>query len=291
MIKDFFRKDEKLIIPMKLNQKNASFEDVKLHAELRQRLKSTTVEKYLTYARFMEKHKIPINFNKLDYTDFIRHMDYRERVEKATPDALRNEWKVMNMFLRAYNINDWSYRPPPAPKPAMRVLPFPEFVNRFFNYKYSKNLYETRLYQYLFRFGFLIGVRTPSEILELKLSDIYFEDFGRSYLIITEPKKYKSKRVIVPEKNIMTNRRYKSLKNYIDIWRPKVENQYSGDALFLRPDGRPFNESYLRRKLSKHGKKIWPYYKPSDMRHWCAVARLISTKIKSRYYDTYHVKT
>jgi len=291
MIKDFFKKDKKLEVPMILNQKTATMEDIEKHAILRQRLKNTTVQKYIRHARFMQRHKIPVEFNNLDYTDFIRHMDYRERVEKASPDALKNDWKVMKMFLRSYNINNWSYRPPPGPKPAMRILPFPEIVNKFFTYKYSKNRYENKLYQYLFHFGFLIGLRTPSEILELKTTDVYFEDFGRSYLIITEPKKYKSKRVVVPRKTIMTSQRQKSLKNYIDCWRPKVENQYSGDALFLRPDGTPFNESYLRRKLSQHGKKIWPHFKPSDMRHWCAVARLISTKVKSRYYDTYHVRT
>jgi len=290
MLKQFFKKDKKLDCPMRLNQKTASFEDIALHTELRQRLKSTTVEKYMRYARFMQKHKIPIDFNKLDYTQFIRHMDYRERVEKASPDALCNEWKVMKMFLRAYNINDWSYKAPPGPKPAMRILPFPETVNKFFHYKYSKDQYETKLYQYLFFFGFLIGMRPPSEIVELKTTDVYFEDFDRSYLIITEPKKYKSKRVVVPEKSIMINRRQKSLKNYIDCWRPKVENHKSGDALFLRPDGRPFSKDYLRHMMSKYGKQIWPHFRPYDMRHWCAVARLIRSKVESKYYDTYQVR-
>lgn len=275
---------------MILNQKTATFEDIALHAELRQRLKSTTIEKALRYVRFMQRHTIPVDLNNLDYTQFIRHMDYRERVEEATPCALKHEWKAMKIILKAYNIDNWSYRPPPEPKPAMRILPFPETVHKFFMYKYSKDLYETRLYQYLFFFGFLIGVRPPSEIIELKVSDVYFEDFGRSYLIVTEPKKYKSQRVVVPEKSIMTSRTHKSLKNYIDHWRPKVENQQSGDALFLRPDGRPFSDTYLRNKMSKYGKQIWPYFHPYDMRHWCAVARLIKNKVESKYFDVYQVK-
>lgn len=293
MFRDFFKKDEKLDIPIVLDQKTATFDNVALHAELRQRLKNTTVEKYIRHARFMKKHKIPIDFNKLDYTDFIRHMDYRERVEKASHDALKNDWKTMKMFLRAYDINNWSYRPPNGPKPSMRILPFPEKVHDFFNFIYgsSKNSYETKVYQYIFFFGFLVGVRPPSEIVELKTSDVYLEDNGRSYLIVTEPKKYKSKRVVVPEKRIMIGHSCKSLKNYIDVWRPRVENQQSGDALFLRPDGRPFTNIYLRQQLSKHGKKVWPYFRPYDMRHWCAVARLIGTKIESKYFDTYHVRT
>jgi len=290
MFRDFFKKDKKLDCPIVLNQKTATFEDIKLHAELRQRLKHTTIEKYLRYVRFMQHHKISIDFNNIDYTQFIRHMDYRERVENATPDALRHEWKVMKMILKAYNIDNWSYRPPPGPKPAVRILPFPETVNKFFNYRYSKDLYKTRLYQYLFFFGFLVGVRPPSEIVELKVSDVYFEDNGRSYLIVTEPKKYKSRRVVIPEKQILINPNSKSLKNYIDIWRAKVENQNSGDALFLRPDGKPFTTECLRGNLSKYGKKVWPHFRPYDMRHWCAVARLIKNKVETKYFDVYQVK-
>jgi integrase len=281
---------KKLDYPIHLDPKNATFEDVAIHANLRQRLKESTIEKNLRYARFMQRHKIPIDFSNPDYTQFIRHMDYREKVEKATPEALNHEWRAMKVFLRAYNKNNWSYRPPPSPKPAMRLLPFPEVVNKFFDYKYSKDQYTTKLYQYLFFFGFLIGVRPPSEFIELKLQDVYFEDNNRSYLIVTEPKKYMCKRVVVPERAIMTSHTHKSLKNYIDCWRPKVETHKSGDALFLRPDGRPFSATYLRRKLSENGKKIWPYFRPYDMRHWCAVARLIRTKVESRYYDTYQVR-
>ena len=141
ILRQLFKKEKKLDCPIVLDQKTATFEDIALHAELRQRLKSTTIEKTLRYARFMQRHKIPIDFNNLNYTQFIRHMDYRERIEKATPDALKHEWKSMKMILKAYNIDNWSYRPPSAPKPAMRILPFPETVHKFFNYIYSTNRY------------------------------------------------------------------------------------------------------------------------------------------------------
>jgi integrase len=42
--------------------------------------------------------------------------------------------------------------------------------------------------------------------------------------------------------------------------------------------------------MSKYGKQIWSHFRPYDMRHWCAVARLIRTKIESKYFDTYQVK-
>jgi len=291
MLDHFFnRKDRLLDCPIVLNPKTMTFEDVKLHAELRQRLQPSTIDKRLRYARFMQNHKIPIDFHNPDYIDFIRHMDYRERVEQATPEALNHEWKVMQMFLRAYHIEKWHYKPPSQPPPPMRILPFPEVVHNFFYFRYSKNAYEERLYQYIFFFGFMIGVRVPSELIEMKVGDVIFEDNDRAYLTITETKKHKSKRMLIPERTIMTSTTSKSLKNWIDHWRPKVVDQYSGDALFLRPDGAPFTSACLRHKLSDHGKKIWRHFRPYDMRHWCAVARLIRSKIDTGFFDCYSVK-
>ena len=290
MKKRFFRKDKILDCPIILDMKTATFEDIALHAELRQRLQQSTIEKRLSYARFMQNHSIPINFNKLDYIGFIHHMDHRERVEKATPTAQSSEWKTMKMFLRAYHIENWDYKPPPEPKSKMRILPFPETVKKFFFYEYSKNLYETKLYQYMFFFGFLVGVRVPSEFVELKVSDVIFEENDRAYLIITEPKKNKSRRTLIPERIIMTSPNSKSLKNWINVWRPMVAHEHSGDALFLRPDGYPFTSACLRKKLSKHGKKIWRHFQPYDLRHWCAVARLIKTKVDVGIFDCYSVK-
>jgi site-specific recombinase XerC len=81
-----------------------------------------------------------------------------------------------------------------------------------------------------------------------------------------------------------------SLKNWISIWRPKVANSLSGDALFLKPNGKPFTIRHLGHKLSKYCKKVWKDYHPYDMRHWCAVARLIKTKHESGNFDCYPVK-
>jgi len=83
MLKQLFRnKEKKMECPIVLNQKTATFREIALHVELRQRLKSTTIEKIIRYARFMQRHTISIDFNNLNYTQFIRHMDYRERVKK-----------------------------------------------------------------------------------------------------------------------------------------------------------------------------------------------------------------
>ncbi len=114
--------------------------------------------------------------------------------------------------------------------------------------------------------------------------------FSEGYVIITQPKLNNLDRIIIPEKPFFTSRRHKSPKNWIDYWRPKVENQYSGNHLYLKPNGKPFTVRYLGKKLSKHGKKVWKYFSPYDMRHWCAVARLIKTKVETGNFDVYTVR-
>jgi len=197
----------------------------------------------------------------------------------------------MRMFLEAFGIPIWPYKPPYAPKQRQRILPFPDTVREFFYHEYSKDPYENALYQYLFYHSFMIGWRVPSEIAEMKLDDVFIDSKGRGTITITETKKHRDKRTILPEKYILSSRSHKSFKNWIDYWRPKVENQYSGNALYLWPNGKPVTVRKLGQKLSQHGKKIWPPFQPYDMRHWCAIARLIETKIQTGNYDIYSVKS
>ena len=235
----------------------------------------------------MENHPCLVDFRNPSYENFVRHMDYREQVEGASPHALAHEWKTMQMFLRAYGIPIRPYKLPPTS--SKRILPFPSKVVEFWNHKYSDDNYENALYQYLFFHGFLLGLRIPSELVALTVDDVIIDD-GHGEIIITERKKHNSQRTLIPEKAILTSRVHKSFKNWLDIWRPKVENQYSGDALYLRPDGKPITIQYIGQKLSKHGKKVWKHFSPYDMRHWCAVARLIQTKVKIGNFDVYTVR-
>lgn len=276
--------------PIYLNPQTASFSDVAIHGQLRQRLQISTIEKHLRYARFMETHKVPVDFRYPTFENFVRHMDYREQLEQASPYALEHEWKAMQLFLKAYGMSIWNYKPPSKPRSHKRILPYPETVHKFFTYKFTRSKYETALYQYMFFFGFMIGVRAPSEIIEMKVGDVKFESKKRGYIIITETKKHRSQRLIIPEKAMLNSKVHKSLKNWLKCWRPKVANQHSGDSLFLQPSGKPFTVRYLGHKLSEQGKKIWKDFQPYDMRHWCAVARLIKTKIETGNFDCYTVK-
>ena len=276
--------------PITLRQGEATFDDVAIHGLLRQRLSETTVEKHLAYARFMEKHPCPVDFQHPTLENFIRHLDYREQLENATAHALKHERQAMNMFLRAYGLPKWEIRLPTPPKSHKRILPLPDIVHKFFTYKYCKDPYKTKLFQYLFYHSFLIGWRAPSEILEMKTSDVHINKNGTGYIIVTEPKKRKSQRTVVLPREIISDYRRKSFKNWIEKWRPKAENNQSGDHLYIQSNGKPFTKPYLGKLLRNYGKMVWSKYQPYDMRHWCAIARLISTKEKTGHYDVIPVK-
>ena len=67
--------------PIILDPKTASFNDVAIHGILRQRKGKSTVAKHIRYAKFMENHKVPVNFRNPTFENFIRHVDYREQFE------------------------------------------------------------------------------------------------------------------------------------------------------------------------------------------------------------------
>ena len=285
----------RLNFPIHLNPRKASFTEVGFHALLRQRLKESTVEKHLRYARFMETHEVPVDFRNPNIQNFIGHMDYREQIEHATPNALIHEWKAMQTFLKAYGIpfgpgKEWDYNPPSAQRSRTRILLLPDVVNRFFNYGFSDDPYETALYQYMFFHSYMIGWRVPSEIISMKTTDVRIND-PIPHIIITEPKKRSNTRPLFDvETAILTSKVHKSFKNWVDHWRPKVENQYSGDSLYLWPSGKPVTIRTLGHMLSTQGKKIHKEFRPYDMRHWCAVARLIKTKFETGTYDVFQIQ-
>jgi integrase len=291
---EYLKKNQyKFNISIKLIPNSSNFEEVAFHAERWQRLSKSSIDHRLRCARRMSKHPVyPINFNNPKYEQFIAYMDYRERTEKVSGYALMNDLRTMQMFLRAFDIDQksWFYKLPTLPRHKNRKVPFPEMVYKLCNFKYSKDGYENALYHYLMFHNFFIGWRVPSEPCSMSIKDIDIDKRGRGSILITETKKRYSKRIIIPERYILSARTYKSFKNWIEHWRPKVENQYSGDALYLQPNGRPFTVRYLGKKLSENGKKVWPHYQPYVSRHWCAIALLIRTKLESKTWDTRRVQ-
>lgn len=263
--------------PIYLDPKTASFQDVAIHAKLRQFLAESTIEKHLRYARFMERHPMPIDFRNITPEQFIRHMDYRIEIENATPDALKHQKKAILMFLRAYNqySKEWNtlVKTPPIVDNSDDVeVPFPSIVNELYHATYSKDNYENALLQTIVFLGFNFGMRPPSEICNLDLDDVTINKDGTGYIRIHEKKKRGRKRIIIPyNKTVLSSPVFKTPKNYIDNWRPKVENYRLEKALFLQPNGNRIIDHYLTRKITPVAKKIaGDYFRLYTMRHTCA---------------------
>ena len=279
-----------------------NFDDIGLHGRLRQRLSKGTVERNLRYMRFMETHMVPVDFRNPTLENWLNHIDYRERnefndcLDGKGVGAIRHEWQAMRMVLNAYGIKVWNYKPP-QPADTFNEFPMPNQVHDIVNHKWSKDPYINALTQYYLCFNFVIGWRPPSEPAYMKKS---FVDFDKGLIKIVEPKKrLRERKLRIPE--IMQGSNVKSLQNWIDKWRSKIENQYSQDYLFLYPDGRPFwNEEkfngdnlrmFINRIIYPDIKNIYPQYYNYCARHYCGVSRLLNSYHKTGNFDIYAVSS
>ena len=278
-----------VVDPEKFNSLPELFNAVVDHARRWQRLSQSTIDHRIRCARRISKHQVfPINFFDLNYEQFIAYMRYREDIEKAKHFALKNDLQAIQMFLVSYGKNprEWFYRLPIQEKHKERILPLSKIVHKIITFDYSDDPYENALYQYLHAHNFWIGWRVPSEPFSITIDNV---DFNTGSIVIIERKKHNSTRQIFPEETIMTGKTRKSFKNWLK-WRNKVVTSKSGNALYLQPSGKPFTIRHLGHKISETGKMIYPTFRSYDSRHWCAVARLIQSKIQTGSFDPYSVQ-
>lgn len=290
-------------VPYFLDPRTATFNDVAIHAHVRQELGLTTIDKHLRYARMMETHVCPMNFRDLKPEDFLKHMDYRIEHEGATPNALYHEKKALLMFLKAFRqyTEDWDkYVKTPRIKADEShrdvVIPLPSIVNQLYHAEYSTDLYENVMFQSVVFFGFNFGPRPPSEICNLDVSDLIIHKDGTGYIILTENKKHRKHRRVYPwDPMILSSKVYRSPKNYRDTWRPLAyDEERSGNALFLQPNGRRVTGAYLRKHIAPVFKEITqdPQAILYDMRHTFGTYLYDLTKdIKRVAHSLGHSKT
>ena len=297
---DGMRCEKELILnrlesPVVLTPDNATFDDIAIHGQLRQRLSTGTINRNLRYLRYMasfEPKEYAVDILDPNRQNFFHHMDYREQMQGAGWGALKHQWQAMIMALRAFGIDykSWHYRPPHRPRYQVIPIPLPKQLHKMIHLKYNDNEYTNALIKTLLLHNYYIGWRVPSEPTLIKIDDV---DLENKILKITSPKLYNATRQIDIDE-IATRHTTFSFKNYIDIWRPKVENQYSNDFLYLKPDGKPFTienlRMFLNRKASKTIKTIFPEYYNYTSRHFSAIAHLIRTKIQTDAFDVYEVK-
>ncbi len=127
----------------------------------------------------------------------------------------------------------------------------------------------------------MVGFRTASEMSILKVSD-FDEDTGE--LTFYQPKVKAWRTVVLPQR-LVDSKNTKNMKNWIDRWRVKVETNESNDYMFIQPNGRPFTQAFLTKKLREHFIPVWGNYYPYSSRHWYATANLVKSKVNHGVFN------
>jgi integrase len=270
------------------NTQEELFKAIKQWWIYRYRKKESTIQDRLRYAKKMSEHPLfPVNWLEFNPIQIIRYLDHREYVDynnERGKHQIINEWKTIKTFAKAFGVNAdlWGYTPPSPPQAKVKQIPLPPTVHSLIHHRYSTNNYENALVSHILTHSFHIGWR-PSELVIQNIDDVFLEE---GYLIITETKKYNRRRQIWPDNIIMMSKQKKSLKNYIECWRPQVVNEHSGNYMYLQKNGKPFSSSQqLSTYLRMYVGEFYPGFHPYLWRHWCAIARLIRSKIETKHWD------
>jgi len=298
--------DSKLIISLHVERSKYTTHEELYHAmknwwvETKGRSPKTIIDR-IRHARSMQNHPVyPVNWLKFEPEQILNQLlhrqlyEYKERAKQTGNPTygttqLHNLWKTVNMFAEAYgiDISFWGWNPPTVPEPQVKIVPRPETVNRLMHKWYSNDRFENALIRTLLTVGFHIGLR-PEELITIKVDDIKLDD---GYIFIREQKKKFRERQVWIDDAVMNSRRQNSLRNWVEIWRPKRANEDSGKFLFIQKNGEPFpSEDALRMYLSPFVKPVWSEFKPKIMRDWSAIARLIRTKEETKNWDIRTVK-
>jgi len=278
--------DEKILDP-----ETATFDDIAVHAKTEQYLSDNTIRKRIRYLKYMETHEYPVNLRKADEKQFRRHIRYRLYYEepKGTIDACKHEKLAFNMLRKAYGLDEIKLRLPRKQSNKKMILPLPDTVRQFWHHPYYKKKEDTKLFQYIMRMSFLIGMRTPSELANLREQDIVFNSNGTAILTIHEDKENNRERTIVLDVSIASDPQQKTLKNWMITWRPRIINE-NCDAIFPKRNGDYWTAPNLGKYMRNNGKQVWEPYHPYVSRHWSCCARLIEQYHTTKHWNTLVVK-
>jgi integrase len=257
-----------------------TYEGFRQHMLGVQDLAESTTRERVKYIRYLEDHEgSPVELRPPREGSWLEHVTYRRRYEDVTGAALNHYRKSLKSLLRFLELDIWECLNSRYKESSQAwTLPPDDLVPRFWTdvdhlRANTRSDYLAHTYAYVFHFGFHTGVRPPSEIAHLDVGDV---DLDNPRIIVSEEKK-NNRRVLedVPA-YVMTAGNAKSLRLYLEHWRPRVD-QGKTDALFLNSKGERFNKTALGNQLSKIGKTLWPDFKPYTMRRWFATQLLISS--------------
>lgn len=237
--------------------------------------RDSTARQRVRYIKFLEEHDVvPVQLRPPDEESWLDHVQYRMEEEGKSGTTLNQYRKAVKSLLKFLGVSPWqSLDTAFEETPPHWTLPDDQTVRRFWMDRLHEDDYLNAVYTHLFHYGFNMGVRPPSELVSLNVPDV---DFAARHIDVREVKKGGK---ILPRDDVpafvLDAPNAKSLKNYLDHWRPLVDTGKS-DAFFLNTQGNRFNVNCLGADLSELGKTIWPKFSPYTMRRWFATRFLIA---------------
>lgn len=246
-------------------------------------LAQLTVNKRITYLRFMER-EWGINFHHDPddiYDDFLNYVEERRDSEgDKVENAIAHSKNAVQTLFEFFGVKE-QYQWIKTRKVSSEIVIYPDDVAYSIIYgDYSKDSAVNATYQHMFHFMHYVGPRPPLELVLMQSDDV---DYKERKIGIWQPKVRKV-RVNVLEPFIITSKVDKSLWNYFYNWRSRLEDKPRKE-FWLNRYGEPFSPDALRQRLSEYGKKYCPNFYPYLTRHFCTTYRLIQSYRRTGIFD------
>jgi integrase len=260
-----------------------SYEDLEAYTASRPSTGASTARKYRGKLERLEDHdEHPVSLHPPDQDAWRRHIVFRKNAGQGGTLNIQRaallvlfEWleEETGVALRWATLeHTFSAERDPI------TLPPEDLVPEFWQHTYfPRDRTKTKLAQYLMRFCFLAGPRPPSEPAVLPTDGVKLDT---RELQIHQPKKggrinYRPQQPA----HLMTASNAKSLRLWIEDWRPRLEP--NTDALFPDFRGEPWpsqaaNDPYNRLGcwLRERGTDVWEGFHPYCARHWYATTMM-----------------
>lgn len=251
-------------------------------------IKNSTWKKHLNYLIYL-RDNFGVNIHVAPSVTYEQFLDYVRKIRGEYGDEGENRIKhakdAVKLLFGFYGIaNQYEW---PTTKEIENVIMLPPewVVYQHIHGKMHKDPFMSLQLNYICHLGYVLGSR-PGAIPGMKIRGVDLERLSFTYY---EPKVRSFRKTHLPE-FAMTSRVDKSLKNWIEIHRPKVATRESGDYLWLSPDGAPLDTVNFLAMFRRRGKEVWEGWYPYLMRHYAFTRYLVEGYRKFGVFPIYELK-
>ena len=269
--------------------KTWTWAELRRYAVVMKGLSKETWEKRQRYLKHLEEK---YGFDLHSHPDEI-YMRFQNYVEKKrmelggqAENAIRFAKNAIQLLFEYLGVKHQYPWPKSKRQEPEIVIPPDDVIYNLIHGHHVKDPLLNKEFQYMFHMASIIGPRVPAEIALMKTDGV---DFESCTLRFWQPKVRRWRTVFAP-RFLMLSPVDKSLKNWIEIWRPRLEDARSGNFLWLNAYGEPFDIRYLGRKITQIGKKYWLPFHGYLLRHYAATRYLIESYRRTGVFDVMGLK-